>query len=76
MSKQCVFCHTPGTSPSRIALDVERNAVRIRVEGVPADHCSACGADAIDGPLAEHISKGIESITCAIEAAQAVPAQV
>lgn len=75
MSKVCVFCHQPKATPTQIALDLERDGVRIHVEGVPGDHCTSCGADAIDGPLAERISEGMETITRAIEATRVVPAE-
>jgi hypothetical protein len=75
MIEQCVFCHELAASPAIISLDLGGGDVRIRVVGVPARHCDACGSDGIDGPLAEEISEGIDRVLRAIEAAQAVPAE-
>ncbi len=74
MSRQCAFCGEVAADPTRIALDLKRGAVSIHIDGIPARHCSACGSDGVDGPLAEEISEGAQRITLAIEAAIATPA--
>jgi hypothetical protein len=75
MTRACVFCHKPTARLARIPLDLERGDIRIRIEGIPAHHCDACGSDGINGPLAEEISEGANQIMKAIEAALAVPAE-
>lgn len=76
MSRQCVFCHEGEVEVTRISLDLKRGDVSIRIDGIPAQHCSVCGSDGINGPLAEEISDGAQRITSAIEAATATPVPV
>jgi hypothetical protein len=58
---------TKPTYPETTSLDVERNGVRVRVDGIPSRTNPVGGEPTIPGDLSDEIAEAMHAILSAVE---------